>query len=505
MASPTTARNPWPVADVRAASKNYHNVRALIRTDFTVQPGEVRALLGKNGAGKSTMIRLLSGAEVPDAGEVRIDGSLLGSGGIEGARRLGVRTVYQELSLVGSMSIAENMFMGRWPTTRLGIDYKLMELETSKALARLGLTLDPNKAVGELGIADQQLVEIARALRDELKLLILDEPTSSLAAGEVDRVLDVVAQLSAEGVAVIYVSHRLNEIRRVASSASIMRDGEIVDTRSLDDLTTADVVQMMLGDAASESPPVDCAPSPDNPILLSVSGLRVEPKIKNIELELRGGEVVGIAGVLGSGRTEILTALAGVVKPNAGTITIDGQNIAGRGISVALGKGIGITPENRKEDGIFPFLGIDENIVMSDWQAVSSAGVLSMRGIDRAAESQIGRMSIKTDSSHAEIATLSGGNQQKAIIGRWLHADSRVLLLDEPTRGVDVEAKAQIYALVRELAAAGRSIVFVSSEIEELPAVCDRVYILRGGEFVQEVRAPDISSDSLLAAAMAEH
>lgn len=505
MATPTTARDQQPVADVRAASKNYQAVHALIRADFRVQPGEVRALLGKNGAGKSTMIRLLSGAEVPDEGEVWIDGMLLGAGGIDGARRLGVRTVYQELSLVGSMTIAENMFMGRWPRTRVGIDYSLMARETAKALARFGLKLDPNQTVGELGIADQQLVEIARALREELRLLILDEPTSSLAANEVDRVLDVVAQLSAEGVAVIYVSHRLNEIRRAASSASIMRDGEIIDTHSLDDLTTADVVQMMLGDAATESEPVDTAPSPDNPVILSVKGLRVEPKVKHIDLDLRGGEVVGIAGVLGSGRTEILTALAGVVQPNAGTITIDGQDIAGRGISVALSKGVGITPEDRKEDGIFPLLGIDENIVISDWRAVSSLGVLSMRRIDRAAESQIQRMSIKTASSHAEISTLSGGNQQKAVIGRWLHADSHVLLLDEPTRGVDVEAKAQIYALVRKLAASGRSIVFVSSEIEELPEVCDRVYILRGGEFVQEVRAPDISSDAILAAAMAEH
>jgi len=494
-----------PVAEVRAASKNYQAVRALIRADFQVRPGEVRALLGKNGAGKSTMIRLLSGAEVPDEGEVLIGGTRLGTEGVDGARRLGVRTVYQELSLVGSMTIAENMFMGRWPRTRFGIDYRLMADETVKALARLDLRLDPAQTVGELSIADQQLVEIARALREEPKLLILDEPTSSLAANEVGRVLDVVAQLSAEAVAVIYVSHRLNEIRRVASTASIMRDGEIVDTRSLADLATSDVVQMMLGDTAAESAPVGHAPQPDNPVLLSVRGLRVEPKVKHVDLELRAGEVVGIAGVLGSGRTEILTALAGVIEPNAGTITIDGQDIAGRGIAVALSKGVGMTPENRKEDGIFPLLGIDENIVISAWSSVSRLGVLSMRRIDRAAESQIRRMSIKSASSHAEIATLSGGNQQKVVIGRWLHADSRVLLLDEPTRGVDVEAKAQIYALVRELAAAGRSIVFVSSEIEELPEVCDRVHILRGGEFVQEVHAPDISSDSLLAAAMAEH
>ncbi|AMM22293.1 heme ABC transporter ATP-binding protein [Frondihabitans sp. PAMC 28766] len=493
------------VAEVVGASKSYLAVRALTPTDFSVRPGEVRALLGKNGAGKSTMIRLLSGAEVPDTGEVRIDGAVLGSGGVEQARRLGVRTVYQELSLIGSMSIAENMFMGRWPRTRFGVDFALMDRETSKALARLGLDLDPSTVVDDLGIADQQLVEIARALREDLKLLILDEPTSSLASGEVDRVLDVVKQLSGEGVAVIYVSHRLNEIRRIASSASVMRDGAIVDTRPLTDLTTADVVEMMLGDAVSESPPVDTAPPGDGAVLASIRGLRIEPKVKGIDLDLRAGEVVGIAGVLGSGRTEILQAIAGITAPQAGTITIDGTDIAGAGIARALKAGVGLTPENRKEDGIFPQLGIDENIVVSDWRSVSRAGILSMAGIGRSAEKQIARMSIKTASVHSDISTLSGGNQQKAVIGRWLHADSRILLLDEPTRGVDVEAKAQIYALVRELAAAGRSIVFVSSEIEELPAVCDRVVILRGGEIVQEVTAPGISSDSLLAAAMAEH
>jgi simple sugar transport system ATP-binding protein len=494
-----------PVAQVRAASKNYANVRALTRVDFSVGSGEVRALLGKNGAGKSTMIRILSGAELPDSGEVLINGVPLGAGGIEAARRLGVRTVYQELSLVGSMTIAENMFMGRWPSTGRGIDYRRMADETAVALLRLGLKLDPNTAVSDLGIADQQLVEIARALREDLKLLILDEPTSSLAASEVERVLETVRQISSEGVAVIYVSHRLNEIRRIASSASIMRDGELVDTRSMDDLTTNDVVQMMLGEARSESFPVSVAPSQDNAVLVSVRNLRIEPKIKHIDVDLCEGEVVGIAGVLGSGRTEILQAIAGLIAPQEGTILVDGQDIAGRGNIHALRAGIGMTPENRKEDGIFPLLGIDENIVMSDWSSVTTGGVLRRRRISSAVKALISRISIKTASQRAEISTLSGGNQQKAIIARWLHADSRILLLDEPTRGVDVEAKAQIYSLVRSLAASGRSVVFVSSELEELPDVCDRVYVLRGGEIVAEVTAPNISSDSLLAAAMAEH
>lgn len=502
-ASPSEERQPF-VVDVRDVSKSYPSVKALTKVDFTVAPGEVRALLGKNGAGKSTMIRLLSGAETPDSGEVLLNGVVLGSGGIDGARQLGVRTVYQELSLIPTMSISENMFMGRWLRTGRGIDYRSMAAETQKALERLDLRLSPTQSVSELGIADQQMVEIARALKDDPKLLILDEPTSSLSASEVDRVLSVVEQLSHEGVAVIYVSHRLSEIRRVASTASVMRDGQLIDTRPISELSTHEVVQMMLGDTASELSPIESAPDESADVLVSITGLSVEPKLKNVDLDLRAGEVIGIAGILGSGRTELLQAIAGIRKPDSGSITVNGRDIAGRGISTALRNGIGMTPENRKEDGIFPLLGIDENVVVSDWNSVSNVGILRPRSITAAAQKIVAQMSIKTSSTHTELATLSGGNQQKAVIGRWLHADSRILLLDEPTRGVDIEAKAQIYALIRELAAAGRVVVFVSSEVEELPSVCDRVFVLRGGEVVEEFVAPHITTDTLLATAMAE-
>lgn len=493
------------VADVRDVSKQYPNVQALTRVDFTVNPGEVRALLGKNGAGKSTMIRLLSGAETPDSGQVYIGGEPLGTKGIHGARALGVRTVYQELSLIQSMTIAENMFMGRWLLNRTGVDYRAMAVATEKALSRLALTFRPNQLVSELGIADQQMVEIARALMDDLKLLILDEPTSSLSASEVNRVLDVVSQLSAEGVAVIYVSHRLSEIRRVASTASVMRDGLLIDTRAIGDLTTREVVEMMLGDAASELDPIESAPGGQGEVLVSVKDLVLEPKLKGVSLELRAGEVIGIAGILGSGRTELLQSIAGIATPDSGSIVMGGKELVGKGNARALKCGIGMTPENRKEDGIFPLLGIDENIVVSDWNPVSVGGVLSPSRIGAAAQKIVGQMSIKTSSTRAELNTLSGGNQQKAVIGRWLHAQSTVLLLDEPTRGVDIEAKGQIYAIIRDLAANGRTVVFVSSEVEELPAVCDRVFVLRGGEVVEEFVAPNISTDTLLATAMAEH
>jgi ABC-type sugar transport system ATPase subunit len=497
--------SPTVVADVRGASKQYPNVTALSSVDFTINRGEVRALLGKNGAGKSTLIRLLSGAESPDTGEVYINGELLGNGGIEGAHALGVRAVYQELSLIGSMTIAENMFMGRWPRKAGLMDYSSMAAETRRALERLDLHLDPGTNVEELSVADQQMVEISRALRDEPKLLILDEPTSSLAASEVERVLDAVRKIAADGVAVIYVSHRLGEIRRISESASVMRDGRLIDTCTLADVNTREVVRMMIGNHVDDAPPIPASDLMSKPIMLQVQGISAEPKLKSIDFDVHEGEVVGIAGVLGSGRTELLNIIAGIDSPDHGRIAIRGEDVTGKGIAKALDAGVGMTPENRKELGIFPALGVDENIVVSDWRPVSSGPFLSAKSVAAASKKLIKQLHIKTSSPGVEIQTLSGGNQQKAVIGRWLHAESELLLLDEPTRGVDVEAKAQIYSLIRELAAQGRSVIFVSSEIEELTAACDRILVLRGGTIVETHVAPDINIDAVLASAIAEH
>ncbi|KJQ55480.1 sugar ABC transporter ATP-binding protein [Microbacterium sp. SA39] len=491
------------VAEVVGASKSYGPVVALTDVSFTIGRGEVRALLGKNGAGKSTLIRLLSGAEAPDSGDVIVGGDRLGGAGVDGAHRLGVRTVYQELSLIGSMTVAENMFMGRWPSSLGALNYRRMHAATREALSRLDLRIDPGRVVDELSVADQQLVEIARAIYDEPRLLILDEPTSSLAAAEVDRVLRAVQAIAAGGVAVLYVSHRLGEIRKIASTASVMRDGRLIDTRSLAEVDTREVVQMMIGNAVEDFAPIREAKSDPGTVVLEVSEIHEEPHLHGASFALHEGEVLGIAGVLGSGRTELLEIINGLAAAASGTVRIRGRDLSGRGHRAALRSGVGMTPESRKQDGIFPALGVDENMLASDWKAVSSGGFTSPRKMAGAAKALIDRLHIKTASPRAEIDTLSGGNQQKAVIGRWLHARSDILLLDEPTRGVDVEAKAQIYALMRDLAAAGTSIVFVSSEMEELPSVCDRVIVLRGGRIVEEHRAPRINTDAILTSAIA--
>ncbi|BEP13507.1 sugar ABC transporter ATP-binding protein [Acidothermaceae bacterium B102] len=494
-----------PIAVIENASKRYGGVQALAHVSFSIDRGEVRALLGKNGAGKSTVIRLLAGVEAPDEGVVTLAGRTMDRPSVQLAQELGVRTVYQELSLIPYMTVAENLFMGAWPTRRGQIDRRAMMAESEASLHRLGLRIDPRRPVSELSIADQQMVEIARALSEDPALLILDEPTSSLGAGEVDRVLQAVDTIRSSGVSVIYVSHRLAEIRRIADTATVMRDGRVINTMPMAGTSTRDIVDMMVGSSQAETPLVTRSRPELGAVTMTVRGVVLEPKLEDVTFDVRAGEVLGIAGVLGSGRTELLQVMAGLQAPDAGEVELDGERIHGRGLAHAMAAGIGLTPEDRKNDGIFPDLGVDENLVITDWGRVSHGGVINPTLLRGAATHAIDTMSVRVRSPKSLIGTLSGGNQQKIVIGRWLHAGSRLLLLDEPTRGVDVQAKAQIYELVRGLAASGASVVFVSSEMDELNLVCDRAIVLAGGRIVAEQHAPHIETDTLLLAAVGEH
>lgn len=497
-------RMPEVVASVTGAVKRYAGVQALDNVDFAMRAGEVRALLGKNGAGKSTLIRLLTGAETPDAGDVAICGSPLDQSGENRTRQsalLGVRPVYQELSLVSDMSILENMFLGVWPRRFGVINHREMADRAREALGQLGLNLPPETKIATLSPAERQLVEISRAMMGDPRLVILDEPTSSLAAAEVEQVFAAVRRIKERGVAVIYVSHRMKEIREIADTATVMRDGKLVSTLNIEAADTREIVRMMLGHDEKKDELVE--PREQGKVFLSVKNVASVPKLEDISFDLHEGEVLGIAGLLGSGRTELLRIIAGLDVADKGTIHFDGADTTHESWSGMLRRGLGMTPENRKDDGIVPLLGIDENTVISNARAVSSFGILSASRVAAATQDIIRRMSVKAPKTTTPIGTLSGGNQQKIVIGRWVYAGSKLILLDEPTRGVDVEAKSQIYAIIRGLAADGKGILFISSEIEELPKVCDRVLVLRDGHIVESFTAPNINTDDLMTASLA--
>ncbi|MBB2974086.1 sugar ABC transporter ATP-binding protein [Mesorhizobium sp. RMAD-H1] len=494
------------IAAVNGCTKRYPGVLALDDATFEIAPGEVRALLGKNGAGKSTLIRMLTGAEVPDRGTVLIDGGELrqsGSGRAQEAFDKGVRVVYQELSLVPGMSLAENLFLGRWPKQAGVIQYREMEEQAAEAMSRLGLDLPPGRLVAGLSPAERQLLEIARVLVGKPKIVILDEPTSSLAAAEAQKVMDAVRRIASEGIAVIYVSHRMNEIRQIAHSATIMRDGRIIDTVDVKGADTREIVRLMLGSEASQAAALKNGSQEKT--VLEVRNLALAPKLASVSFKLREGEVLGIAGLLGSGRTELLQAIMGVRPFDRGEVAVDGVAVKNPRYRNMIRRGFGYTPESRKEEGIVPLLGVDENTLLTNFPEVTRRGVLSGSLMAAATRRIIDRLHVKAARTDTPIGTLSGGNQQKVVIGRWVYADSRILLLDEPTRGVDVEAKAQIYAIIRELAAEGRSVIFVSSEIEELPLVCDRVLVLRDGALHEEFSAPNIDQDAVMAACITGH
>lgn len=489
------------IVELTKVSKRYDNVQALFEVDFSIVPGEVRALLGKNGAGKSTLIKLLSGVEVADEGGIFIDGKPIYKPSIQASKEFGVRTVYQELSLIPGMSVMENLFVGSWPTSFGIIDYKRMRSDCATALGELELQIDPEALLGDLSIADQQLIEIARALNENPAVLILDEPTSSLGAAEVDRVLDAVLTIKRRGVAVIYVSHRLSEIRKIADSVTVMRNGTVVESKEMSKFANHEVVKAMIGDVEIlEKERIGRSGEASG--VLDVSGVKYSPKLVNINLTVRQGEVLGISGLLGAGRSELLQIMAGIVTPDQGDVSLNGRSIMGRGLTFAKRVGIGITPEDRKRDGIFPDLGIDENIAISDWRRNAKLGIINARLLTKSTNEIVSAMSIKTESNNTLVSKLSGGNQQKVVIGRWLFAGSQVLLLDEPTRGVDIEAKAQIYELLRGLARSGKSVVFVSSEIEELELVCDRVLTISDGRIVAEHISPEFTTSDLLLAAL---
>ncbi|MFJ8915209.1 sugar ABC transporter ATP-binding protein [Amycolatopsis sp. NPDC102389] len=486
---------------VRGIVKTFPGVRALDGVDFDVEPGEVHCLLGQNGAGKSTLIKTLAGAHRPDEGEITWQGEAVTLPSPVAALKIGIATMYQELDLVPGLSVADNIFLGRERSTFGFTRISESRNKAAKLMARLGHPeIAPSTEVGKLSAAGQQLVSMARALAYDAKLLVMDEPTAALAGEEVDNLFRIVGELTAEGVAIIYISHRLEELRRIGHRVTVLKDGKTVST-GLDakETPTSDLVALMAGRKVETvfGPRHQEHVDPDNEVL-KVENLTTVGEFENVNFTVHAGEVVGIAGLVGSGRSELLETIFGARKQDTGSVSVDGEPVRPGSVSAAVKAGIGLAPEERKSQGLLLDLPVVHNVTLASLSKYATFGFTERgRELDDAGES-LRRLDLRPADPHRIIRTLSGGNQQKAVLARWLVRGCRVLLLDEPTRGVDVGARAELYRLIEELAATGVAIVLVSSEIPEVLGLSDRVLVLREGRVLAEKPSAELTEADVL-------
>ncbi|MBX8573981.1 sugar ABC transporter ATP-binding protein [Pseudomonas cichorii] len=472
--------------------------------ELTLMRGEVLALTGENGAGKSTLSKIIGGLVVPDAGVMSFQGQPYQPANRTQAEKLGVRMVMQELNLLPTLTVAENLFLDDMPR-RLGwIDRKVLRENAIKAMAQVGLeAIDPDTLVGDLGIGHQQMVEIARNLTGDCHVLILDEPTAMLTSREVEMLFEQVSRLQARGVSIIYISHRLEELARVAQRIAVLRDGKLVCVEPIARYDSEQLVTLMVGRELGEH--IDMGARQIGEVALSVKGLGRSDKVKDVSFQVRRGEIFGISGLIGAGRTELLRLIYGADKADTGSIEV-GQPLREatiRSPADAVEHGIALITEDRKGEGLLMSQSISANVALGNMPAISRGGVVSARDELALAQRQVAAMRIRSSSPAQLVSELSGGNQQKVVIGRWLERDCPVMLFDEPTRGIDVGAKFDIYALLGELTRQGRALVVVSSDLRELMLICDRIGVLSAGRLIDTFERDNWTQDQLLAAAFA--
>lgn len=486
-----------PVWELREISKRFGPVLANDRVSLSLVGGQIHALLGENGSGKSTLIKILSGAQQADTGAILHLGQRETLHSPAAARRQGVATVFQEFSIVADMTVAENIALGQWAGHRFGIDWAAIRNRAKEVLSELGIDLDVDRPVAELSVAQQQLVEIAKAMSRKATLLILDEPTTALAAREVEHLFVLLRRLRSDGVAILYVSHRLEEVVQLADCATVMRNGRVVSTAAETPLDIAGIVSRMIGGELTSHYPKQ-QNTTETP-LLEVIGLATETGLSEVTLAVHKGEVLGLGGPLGSGRTELLRAIFGADRVTAGEILVDGRKVVLKTPRAAIDAGLALVTENRKSDGLFQNFDVGSNITVANLRALGSPLALDLRREQEQIETLIKRLQIAPQDPTLRIDRLSGGNQQKAIIGRWLTAEAEIFLLDEPTQGIDIGAKAAIYALINELTAAGKAVLLVSSDDEELLAMSDRIAIMKDKRVLRIAAAKTIARTDLQA------
>jgi ABC-type sugar transport system ATPase subunit len=500
-----------PVVSLRSISKAYPGVQALSSVDLEIFPSEVHALCGENGAGKSTLSKVVAGLVQPDSGDVYVDGERVEFDSPGAARRAGISAVPQELSLVPHLTVAENICLTGLPHRRGVVDRRRLRTQAEAVLDSLGLHIDPFSLLGEHGPGIQQLVMIGRGFAQSARVVILDEPTAALTQPEADHLFDVVDAAKAAGTAFIYVSHRLPDLQRIADTITVLRDGTKILTEPLAALDHKRIVSAMVGRtverlerhsgrpaAADREGPKPAAPR------LSVSDLTRAGVFSDISFEVGAGEIVGVAGLMGAGRTEVARAIYGVDRAASGTVAVDGTPVRIRTPRDAIRAGIAMVPEERKSQGLVLGMTVGENLTVDHLRELSRGGWLRRRALGEAAREAVERFAVKPRRDDVAVGTLSGGNQQKVVIARWFYRDFGVYLFDEPTRGVDINAKSEIYKILRELADTGAGMAVISSELPELLAICDRILVMREGRLAAEFAAEEATEEGLLAAAMGQ-
>ncbi|MBX3576347.1 MAG: sugar ABC transporter ATP-binding protein [Rhizobiaceae bacterium] len=490
-----------PLLSLSGVSKSFPGVRALHDVSLSLYPGQVTALIGENGAGKSTLVKILTGIYRPDEGEIRVSGDAVRLQGAEHAFRHGITAIHQETVLFDDLSVAENVYLGHAPRTRIGlIDWRAMRRQAADVLKRMGAGhIDADTRLRDLGIANKHLVAVARAMSIDARIVIMDEPTAALSAKEIGELFDLVAFLKGEGKAILFISHKFDEIYRIADRFTVFRDGEMVGEGMVADTSQNDIVRMMVGRAVDHIFP-ERQPNIGGP-LLTVDGLSHPTEFDRVSFELRQGEILGFYGLVGAGRSEVMQAIAGMTGTSAGSITLAGHRIAPRTAADSIDAGIVYVPEERGRQGVVIGMPIFKNVSLPSLARTSKSGVLRLAEEFRLARTFTERLDLRASSLSQDVGTLSGGNQQKVVIAKWLATEPKLIILDEPTKGIDIGSKAAVHAFMAELVEQGLSVIMVSSELPEILGMSDRVVVMREGRVAATFDNAGLDAETLVRAA----
>lgn len=484
--------------EVSHVSKSFPGVKALDDIHFRVRRGTTHVLCGENGAGKSTLMKIINGIYQPDSGQIYLDGKPVRIDNPIHARNMGISMIFQELSYVPEMTVEENIFLGNWPVNKFGqIDWKQIRRRTQELLQQEGLSYQPNTPLKDLSVSDIQMLEIIKAISYNSDIIIMDEPTSAITDKEIDRLFEKIAMLKARGACIIYISHKLDEIFRIADEITVLRDGAVVDSRPASELDIDEVIALMVGRRMENKYPYVACQKGD--VVLEVKNLSSEGVFHDISFHVRAGEIVGFAGLMGAGRTEVMRALFGLDPYTEGHVSIRGKPLQKGNVSKSIQQGLVMLSEDRKRHGIIPMRSVTENVSLASLEKVIYRGRLHRKKEFQFVDTACKSMRVKTPSYETAIEALSGGNQQKVVLAKWMLRDPDILIMDEPTRGIDVGAKYEIYKLMMELAQKGKALIMVSSELPELIGMCDRIYVLCAGTIVGELRREEFSQEAVMA------